>query len=187
MTKRSNESYFEETLLPLYDQIYRMIFAAVGNVHDAQDLTQQVFEKAWNRLWQLRDRTKGPAWLRSIARNQVRLFFKERKRIRSRLPKEKEKNSEDKEKKWETPNLNSDLSDILVRMERFRNLETALWSLDERYRMIFAQHILLGIPIKDIARNMGVNENTARSWLYRARKQIRDIVKKLEEGGDGDA
>ncbi len=62
------------------DRVYRHIYYRVGNVTDAEDLTQQVFLKAWQAI----DRYKkmsSPfiAWLMTISHNTVVDFYRTRK------------------------------------------------------------------------------------------------------------
>ena len=52
------------------------IFRMVGNVHDAQDLTQEAFIKALQRQDQLRDELKAAHWLSRIATNTALDFLR---------------------------------------------------------------------------------------------------------------
>lgn len=62
------------------DRVYRHIYYQVGNEEDAQDLTQQVFLKAWQAIHRYK-KTASPfiAWLMTISRNLVVDFYRTRK------------------------------------------------------------------------------------------------------------
>ena len=51
------------------DAVYRYAYRLAGTVHDAEDLTQQVFLLAQQRLDQLREADRARAWLFTILRN----------------------------------------------------------------------------------------------------------------------
>ncbi len=64
------------------DRVYRHIYYRVGNRADAEDLSQQVFLKAWQAIGRYR-RTGAPfvAWLLTIAHNLVVSFYRRKKEI----------------------------------------------------------------------------------------------------------
>jgi RNA polymerase sigma-70 factor (ECF subfamily) len=64
--------------------IYRYAFSRLGNSHDAEDVTNQVFEEAWKSIARYRDQGLPlRAWLFGIARN---LVGSHRRRFMSRNP-----------------------------------------------------------------------------------------------------
>src|ERR1700756_3095016 len=64
--------FVEENLRRIFRQIYHM----VGNVADAQDLTQEAFIKALQRSDQLKDGDKASHWLSRIATNTALDFLR---------------------------------------------------------------------------------------------------------------
>src|ERR1019366_6899093 len=71
------ERFVAENLRRIFLQIYRM----VGNVHDAQDLTQEAFIKALQRQDQLKDELKAAHWLSRIATNTALDFLRRHGRV----------------------------------------------------------------------------------------------------------
>ena len=71
------ERFVTENLRRIFRQIYRM----VGNVHDAQDLTQEAFIKALQRQDQLKDELKAAHWLSRIATNTALDFLRRHGRV----------------------------------------------------------------------------------------------------------
>jgi RNA polymerase sigma-70 factor, ECF subfamily len=71
------ERFVSENLRRIFRQIYRM----VGNVHDAQDLTQEAFIKALQRQEQLKDELKAAHWLSRIATNTALDFLRRHGRV----------------------------------------------------------------------------------------------------------
>src|SRR5215469_13957286 len=64
--------FASEHLRRIFIQIYRI----VGNVADAQDLTQEAFIKAFQRQDQLKDEQKAAHWLSRIATNTAIDFLR---------------------------------------------------------------------------------------------------------------
>src|SRR5580692_7287895 len=64
--------FVSEHLRRIFVQIYRI----VGNVADAQDLTQEAFIKALQRQEQLKDEQKAAHWLSRIATNTAIDFLR---------------------------------------------------------------------------------------------------------------
>src|ERR671931_79832 len=71
LLERQNR-FVSENLRRIFVQIYRM----VGNVADAQDLTQEAFIKALQRQEQLKDEEKAAHWLSRIATNTAIDFLR---------------------------------------------------------------------------------------------------------------
>src|SRR5437870_5294960 len=57
-------------------RVFRLIYRIVGNVADAQDLTQEAFIKALRRQEQLKDAEKAAHWLSRIASNTAIDFLR---------------------------------------------------------------------------------------------------------------
>jgi len=62
-------------------RIFLLVYRMVGNVADAQDLTQEVFVKALQRRDQLKDEEKAAHWLSRIATNTAIDFLRRHGRI----------------------------------------------------------------------------------------------------------
>src|SRR5258708_7044046 len=71
------ERFVNDNLRRIFLQIYRI----VGNVHDAQDLTQEAFIKALQRQEQLKDEQKATHWLSRIATNTAIDFLRRHGRV----------------------------------------------------------------------------------------------------------
>src|SRR5881227_3130294 len=69
--------FVEDNLRRIFRQIYHM----VGNVADAQDLTQEAFIKALQRQDQLKDGEKAAHWLSRIATNTAIDFLRRHGRV----------------------------------------------------------------------------------------------------------
>jgi len=59
----------EQLVAAYYEPLYRYAFRLSGSPQEAEDLTQETFCQAQNKLGQLRDESRAKAWLFSILRN----------------------------------------------------------------------------------------------------------------------
>lgn len=64
-------------LKPIYHFAYRM----VGNAHDAEDITQDTFVKAWRHIKRFDERKSFKTWVFSIAKNTALDFLKKKKTV----------------------------------------------------------------------------------------------------------
>src|SRR6202167_6098094 len=62
-------------------RVFLLIYRIVGNVADAQDLTQEAFIKALQRQEQLKDGQKAAHWLSRIATNTAIDFLRRNRRV----------------------------------------------------------------------------------------------------------
>src|SRR4030081_1079881 len=72
VSRESQERFVADNMRRIFRQIYRL----VGNIHDAQDLTQEAFIKALQRQEQLKDEEKAAHWLSRIATNTALDFLR---------------------------------------------------------------------------------------------------------------
>src|SRR5438045_3381128 len=64
-------------------RVYGFVFSHVGNREDAEDVTSQVFTKAYDRLDTFEGRGRLESWLFGIARSAVADYWRERYKLAS--------------------------------------------------------------------------------------------------------
>ncbi|WP_437674640.1 RNA polymerase sigma factor [Sorangium sp. So ce131] len=69
----------------------------------------------------------------------------------------------------------------IAEAERAQVVDRLLASLVPQRRVVLVMHDMLGIPVVDIARELGINENTAQNRIRLAREDFRAAVKRLSE------
>jgi RNA polymerase sigma-70 factor (ECF subfamily) len=157
----------------LYDmhvgRVYRNIYYRVGNETDAEDLTQQVFLKAWQAIGKYR-RMASPfaAWLMTIGHNLVIDFYRTRK---DRAYLEAEILADDS-----APNPER-AAEASVEQQRLRRATLQLGS-DEQQVVIL--RLIEGFEFAEIASLMKKKEGNIRVILHRALVKLRNILEKEE-------
>jgi RNA polymerase sigma-70 factor, ECF subfamily len=141
-------------------RIFLLIYRIVGNVDDAQDLTQETFIKALQRQSQLKDLERAGQWLSRIAANTAIDFLRRNKRLTytdvTQLV--------DTSVSWDD---NPEQS--LLRGERKLHLDGGLAVLTERERMALLLRDVEDVPAEEVAQQMNCSMATVRSHIANAR------------------
>ena len=147
-------------------RMFRLIYRVVGNVPDAQDLTQEAIVKALTRKGQLKDDRKAAQWLNRIAVNTALDFVRKRGRKTfeelGELPATKEESPEQR----------------VLRGETHSWLDDGLKLLSERERTALVLRDVEDLPASEVAQAMGCSTATVRSHIANARVKFR----KYKEG-----
>jgi RNA polymerase sigma-70 factor (ECF subfamily) len=146
-------------------RIFLLIYRIVGNVDDAQDLTQETFIKALQRRSQLKDLDKASGWLSRIASNTALDYLRRNKRLSftdvsdlREFPAEAE---------VENP------EQLLLRGERKLCLDGGLAMLTERERMALLLRDVEDLPAEEVALQMSCSMATVRSHIANARVKFK--------------
>ena len=159
LLERQNR-FVSENLRRIFVQIYRI----VGNVADAQDLTQEAFIKALQRQDQLKDEQKAAHWLSRIATNTAIDFLRRNGRATfCEIEHAPEGHSESPEQ-------------LLLRSEQRNYLEDGLRLLSARERAALLLRDVEGLPAEEVARRMECSKATVRSHIANARTKFRRYI-----------
>ncbi len=145
------------------ESIYALAYSKLGNFHDAEDVAQEVFIKAYEKLRTLKQYDSFLAWLYSITSNSCRMWI----RSRSRRPDHDFIEDQDP-KTLETSSMDSYRAGLMS-----ESVSEALGSLPEMHRQVLTLFYLGGMSGKEIARLLGTSPNTIRQRLFRARAQLK--------------
>lgn len=121
----------------------------------AEDAAQDAWLIAWERLSQLDEPRAFPGWLRRIA---VNCALKQRSSARALL--------------LQDLNLPEPQAPDVDELPSSSRLFAALDALDERHRLALALQHWGELPLKEIARSMGVSLAVVKKLLFEARKQL---------------
>jgi RNA polymerase sigma factor (sigma-70 family) len=142
--------------------IFAIAYSKLRNFHDAEDVTQDVFLKAYKNLRKLKRWDNFLAWLCSMAYNLCRDRIKSQSIHIERL-----------EQKAQEELVDNSVN--TYRQEQvYESLHEALDSLPDIYRDVLTLHYLGGISGEQIARILSLPHSTVRQRLSRARTQLRE-------------
>lgn len=144
--------------------------AIVGDVPGAEDVTQDAFVYAMERIDDCRHPERFGAWLLQIVRNRSRNHVRDRKTGRIVPLDGLEHPSE-----GASPAREAERSDLRDR------LLGALGELPPDRREVVLLHDLEGWTHREIAERMELPPGTVRSHLHHARKRLRELLRGLRE------
>ena len=154
--------FVSDNLRSIFVQIYRI----VGNVADAQDLTQEAFIKALQRQEQLKDEQKAAHWLSRIATNTAIDFLRRHGRVSfCEIDAAPESGGENPEA-------------LLLRAEHRDYLEDGLRLLTTRERAALVLRDVEDLPADEVARRLDCSKATVRSHIANARTKLRRYMLK---------
>ena len=148
------------------DQVYRHVYYRVSNRIDAEDITQEVFIRAWKAINKYK-RTEAPfvAWLIAIARNLIADHYKAKKKLVSLDEVEAISSSDEK-----SPEVMSEAS---LNQSHVRN--TILKLRGEKQRVIIMRFID-DFSYGEIAKVLNKSEGAVRVIQYRALNDLRRML-----------
>jgi len=156
---------FERLADRYYSAIYRMAYYRTHNRMDAEDITQDVFAKAFKGLGRLTDANHFKAWLFQIAINRVRDFHRRKKLTRLFKPLADDAGDTQPDQ-FETT---SPGPYELLRRQRFQQeSEKFMARLSKTEKEIFMLRFFDQLQFNEIATALQRSESTIKTHLYRA-------------------
>lgn len=146
-------------------RIFLQIYRIVGNVDDAQDLTQEVFIKALQRSEQIKDAAKAAHWLSRVATNTAIDHL--RRRGKANLTQLEEIPDPARISAEESP------EERVLRAERRHQLDGGLEQLSERERLALLLRDVEDMPAEEVAAELRCSKATVRSHIANARTKFR--------------
>ena len=148
--------FVADNLRRIFTQIYRI----VGNVADAQDLTQEAFIKALQHQEQLKDEQKAAHWLSRIATNTAIDFLRRNGRASfCELD--------------HAPQIHTETPEQLALQGEHREyLKDGLRLLSARERAALVLRDVEGLPAEEVARHLNCSKATVRSHVANARTKM---------------
>jgi RNA polymerase sigma-70 factor (ECF subfamily) len=149
-------------------RIFVQILRIVGNVADAQDLTQEAFIKALQHQEQLKDEQKAAHWLSRIATNTAIDFLRRKPRA----------NFCDLDDAPEVHGGSESPEQLLLRSEQRNYLEDGLRLLSPRERAALILRDVEGLPAEEVAERLNCSKATVRSHIANARIKFRRYMER---------
>ncbi len=143
--------------------VYALAYTKLGNFHDAQDITQEVFLKAYQKLRTLQQWDKFLSWLYAITSNLCKDF------LRSKASRPDGEYVADQEKERLDRISMCSYQDDQIHL----TLQEALSGLPEIHRQVLTLHYLGGMSCREIAQFLGASPHAIAMRLNRARAKLR--------------
>lgn len=150
---------FEKLINTYKEYLYKTAFLYVKNEHDALDIYQETVYKAYINISKLRNPSFFKTWLTKILINNVNIKHRHYS-------------------KFQDEQVEDFIGEISYsNIEENIDLYDAIDSLEEKYKTPVILQYFQDLTISQIAQIMECNENTAKSYIRRAKKKLYDILK----------
>jgi len=153
-------------------RIYSLCLRMVGNVAEAEDLTQEAFLQLHRKIATFRGDSAFSTWLHRLAINVVLMQLRKKGLSLISLDEAMEPAPEEGPgRSFGAPDLT--LSGAIDRLA----LQRAVASLPAGYRLIFILHDIEGFEHNEIAAMLDCSIGNSKSQLHKARLKLRDALK----------
>jgi RNA polymerase sigma-70 factor (ECF subfamily) len=163
--ERDDARDFEARLADSSALAVRVAYGVLRNRHDAEDVAQEAFARAYRRFQSLRDRDRFRSWL-------VRMTW--RLALDHRRAQKRRQGREDAVMAM-TPQAGDLQADTAAR-ERSARLWRAIDGLPDRLRVVIVLASIEGHGVNEVAGLLGVAEGTVKSRLFEARQKLREAL-----------
>lgn len=144
-------------------RVYWLAMVMMGNISDAEDVTQTVFLKAWEKKPDFRDADHEIAWILTTTRNQCKDIHKSFYR-RKRADLE-----------------NAPEPQVTLETQMDSEIWEALQSLAEKYRMVLYLYYYEGYSMRELSVILRRRESTLQTQLATGRKQMKSLLESKGE------
>lgn len=148
-------------------QVYALAFHMVGGFADAEDVVQETFIKAYQHLPRFGGTMNFPAWLRTIALNECRMWLRGQRRF---VPRDPWSESDRREVRDESPTPEERYEQV----ELSEQVAQAIHALSEPNRLAVMLYYMDGLSYEEIGQFLEVPVSTVKGRLHKARRQLKE-------------
>jgi RNA polymerase sigma factor (sigma-70 family) len=153
-------------LYRLYSKaMLNVAFRIVGNIGEAEDVLQEAFTDAFNRLKDFRQETTFGLWLKQIVVHRSINLLRKRKLEFVEIDDGLLDNVADEEE-WNDEDIQYQVAQV----------KEAIKELPEGYRVVLSLYLLEGYDHEEIGQVLHISENTSRTQFLRAKRKLSEIL-----------
>jgi RNA polymerase sigma-70 factor (ECF subfamily) len=153
-------------------RVYSLCLRMLGNVAEAEDLTQEAFLQLYRKIGTFRGDSAFSTWLHRLAVNVVLMHLRKKGLPQVSLEETLEPSQEDGPRK-DIGERDLVLSGSIDRVA----LERAVENLPPGYRLVFVLHDVEGYEHNEIADMLSCSIGNSKSQLHKARMKLRDLLR----------
>lgn len=154
-----NIDAFSQLINMYSNAVYSVVLSKINDFHSAEDVAQEVFIKAWYNLSQLKDPEKFGSWILNISRNQAIDWLRKSKPEQALME--------------DYSDLTVSIEEEIMNKETCRTVRTALYQLEEKYRLVAVMYFLSGFNTREISKILGISLSAVESRLKRLKLKLK--------------
>jgi RNA polymerase sigma-70 factor, ECF subfamily len=172
---RGDSAAFGQLVRRYQDRLFTSLVHVVASREEAEDVAQDTFVQALQKLSSFRRDSSFYTWLYRIAVNAA-LHRQRRHRQTASVDATRVLTGSDPVDPGDDP------ADRMIRAERVAEIQQALGRLSEEFRLVLVLRDMEGFDYQSIARILSISIGTVRSRLHRARSLMRDQLRHHQDG-----
>lgn len=158
---------FADKYQQFFSRVFAYVYGRVHNVHEAEDLVSEVFERAFLKMGSLRNDEAFATWLFTIARNIVT----------SRARKRGRESAVDPDILRSIVATNVSVENEVLMREEVSAVVNCLRTFPQREQDIISLKFDAELSNRQIAKIMGLSEANVRVILFRTLRRLREMMK----------
>ncbi len=166
LSRQGDKAAYAEVVRHYQSLVSGITYNMTGDFHKSEDLAQETFLIAWNKLGELSHTSNITGWFCTIARNLAHRSFRKKQETPT-------------ETLDEQPSQQPDPANELLRKEQSELIWSAIGEIDEKYRETLILYYRGGESVRAISEVTGVSEESVRQRLVRARKSLKSRLETL--------
>lgn len=166
-----NQNEFIQLIAPFKDKVFRLAKRLLVSTEEAEDATQEVLVKLWNKNENLDNYNSVEAFAMTMTKNYCLDQLKSKRATNLKIV---HTNFTDRE-----PSLDQQVEDV----DSLNWVEKIINQLPEQQRLIIQMRDVEQYEFEEMAKILEMNENTIRVALSRARKTIRENMTQIHHYG----
>ncbi len=176
-TAGERRAEFDRLVLRYHKQAYNIAYRMTGNHADAEDLTQEAFVRAFRFFGNYRRDWPFDNWLYKIMSNLFVDGLRRKPKARAQsLDQPLDLGGRSEDVYLEIPDVQSNPERMVMSHELDENIQRALSSLPQDFRMTVILADIEGMSYEEISEAMACSLGTVRSRLHRGRKLLRSKI-----------
>lgn len=167
----------------IYQDVYYFVLSKLYDEDLAYDITHNVMESILLHIGQLKKEESFHSWALTIAKNEIKRYFKSLQLYKARFVSMNEDSSGVSE--LQIKKEEKDTADLLTRLitqEEKKMLIAALVSLDKKYQTVIYLRMFCEYNLTEISEILNINASTVRSRYGRGLSKLKEAFERLEKG-----
>ena len=166
---KGDDTAFSVLVKKYQRSVHALVWRKIGDFHIAEDITQDTFLKAYQKLSTLKEPQRFASWLYVIATNYCKMWIRKKRLSTQSL---EDINSTELERATYSGYVIAENEQTTAEAQR-EVVKKLLAKLQESDRTVITLHYLGGMTYKEISEFLGVSVETIKTRVYRARQRLK--------------
>lgn len=177
-----DDAAFERTLRLYKDKIFHYVCRLTGDIEEAEDITQEVFVRAYRSRDTFRGECSYLTWLYRIAINLCIDRARDRQRRLDDAISLDAPSGDENAPGWEPSDWSQDPCRELERAELRERVQQSLGTLPDKLRSVVVLYFMHGLSYEEIASTLDCSIGTVKSRLFNAKARLARKLRSYVEG-----